>query len=219
MRYLLIIISFYSWTSKVLSQDFKVDTFFKRDGFVSTRILLSYDKIFFIAASNCTDANISKGKWKISNGKVQLKSDPASKLLIKPEIISDYSLSDTGLTFRIIDYFKQPIPYYYITFYDKEGGTIEFEADKNGILKINKGKFCSFMTFHEIYQFDFSKEIKDYAHIIDNKATMITLKLNYPKEILRERSNVYTLPFYKEEFIKTKKLLISTNSKLTLMKL
>lgn len=221
MGHLLIFISFLTLTASAFCQDqqLKVDTFFASNGFSTSRILLSSDSTYFVAESNCTDASIAKGRWKFTNRTIQLLPAVKEENAIKPLIVKESLKDDTGIIFKVFDYFNNPIPYYSITFYDKEGRNYEYETDDKGILTVGKKKFVSFMTFHELYEFDFRNDLTSSVHSLDNSASSISLLLNYPNDILRERPSVRSFQYKGDEFVKRKKLMKSTKSGLTLTKL
>jgi len=197
-----------------------VDSFFASFGFSTVRLLLTEDGNFFIAESNCTTANIARGRWISEKGVTRLLPCNKENNSIKPTLIqADFKVDDTSQVLKIVDCFSKIMPYYSITLYDSIGRFFQYWADEKGVIKINKNKFKSFFTEDEISEFDFRNNILDYAHPLLTNKSGIIVTFNYPVEILRDRPSTQSTDYRGAEFVKTKKGLQYKNSVSTLLKL
>jgi hypothetical protein len=201
------------------NKQFKVDTFYKADALTSLRLLVSSDTSFFLASSNCTEANITKGKWKQSNGKLTLIPDPEEKIIVTPSIENSVVSKVTDIKFRVLDYFKTPIGNYTVIFFDNDMKEYEHSTDESGHLSVPKNKYVAYLTIHEYNNMNIGTDVTNTVHFLWNGFSDVELTMNYPKQILRDRPNVYPFRYKEQTFIKGSKGLTSTTSRLTLKKL
>ncbi len=188
----------------------RVDTFLNANGFSSVYILLCSDSTFFVASNNCTHSNIAKGKWIEQKGKFTLTTERSDQLSVKPDIHSEIATSgDTIVTFEIVDYLEHPIENYTIIFYNQELKEFEFDTDENGKLSIPINSYVGYFTIDDYNHMDFPGELTTGLRFLWNKYSHITLRLNYPISILRQRPNTNPFEYKGGRFTKTTNGLIS----------
>lgn len=221
MGNLLILISFLTLTLNGFSQgkQLKVDTFQKVNGFVSSYLLISSDTSFFIAFADCTEAEISKGKWKKEKNRITLIPETENEVKVKPLINYEENDNDSFITFIALDYFQRPFESYGFVFFDHEMKEHHISTNKEGVLHVPKNKFVAYLTPDEYDNMEIGRSLSDYIHTLDKGLAQVKVTLNYPIEVLMNRPRLKPFVYKGDTFIKTRKGLSSITNRLSLKKL
>lgn len=197
-------------------ESLSVTRYLSINGFTSCKLLLCSDSSFFMAFSNCTESEIVKGKWEKINRKLKLIANDSVNCQVVCKYDNRNERSDSTITFLIKDYLDQPMEKYSIFFYDKNMEGYKVTSDSNGIIKVERNKFLYYVSHDE---FGLPIDHGGKLHSLTSSDSFLTLSLNYPDEILRERLNYMISSYLGGKFIVTSYGLKSTESKLKLKKL
>ncbi len=221
MRYNLAFI-FLVTTALAGAQKFQpsVDTFFLSSGYGATRLMLSADSSFYIADSDCTQAWLARGKWVKEKRVIKLLAyGQDSSLVMSRTFQGKLPTDDTSLILQIVDCFNRPVSGYCITIFDSSGTVPFYYSDSSGMLKVSKNTSKLYFTCDEFGQFDFSsKDLLENMHPLTGLGSSIIIQLNYPKELLFERSILRPLDYKGNTLIKTRKGLAYKNSRDALLR-
>jgi len=221
MRNIIITISFLFTCAASFAQrkNITVDSFITVNGYNAFYLLICSDSSFFVASSNCTESKISKGKWLKRNGNLILYPEVKELCRVKITAVNEVNKIDSLITFKTLDYLSNPISKYTLFFYDKDMKQYEYFTNDDGIIKIAKDKFLGYIPIDEYNNLGLGSSLNDFMHILGNKNSTITLTLNYPDNILRQRINFAPFSYLGDEFKISTKGLRSIKSKLVLKKL
>ncbi|MBN9296404.1 MAG: hypothetical protein J0I41_05300 [Filimonas sp.] len=202
------------------SKPVEITTFFSIKGFASFHLLICSDNNFYTCASNCTEADISKGKWTEKNGKIYLTPDKIETAIVNASIESGIIESDTVVTFEVLDCYQKPITGYRITFFDKDMKGYNYQTNDSGKLSVQKNTFVAYLTKDDISNIRYPIELTSAARFLWEKYSKVILTLNYPSFIITQRSRYNIREYKKECWLKTKKgLSLLNDSKFSLKKL